>query len=153
MNYRKSVLIYGRNVARKTHLLTSFVFIHLHFLQVFSIFQNHKQIKLCVSFSLSLCLAYIRQLHMCLCRFSIIYIEDLFYVQISKRIRKKERIVVQIGFMRTKIPVKIIYLKVFIMKSTKYRMRNGKRYEERKREREYQHQHYIVENSPSVGVN
>lgn len=46
MNYRKSVLIYGRNVARKTHLLTSFVFIHLHFLQVFSIFQNHKQIKL-----------------------------------------------------------------------------------------------------------
>lgn len=38
MNYRKSVLIYGRNVARNT-LLTSFVFIHLHFLQVFSIFQ------------------------------------------------------------------------------------------------------------------
>lgn len=39
MNYRKSVLIYGRNVARNTQL-TFFVFIHLHFLQAFSIFRR-----------------------------------------------------------------------------------------------------------------
>lgn len=43
MNYRKSVLIYGGNVARNTlHALclTSFVFIHLHFLQSIFNFPN-----------------------------------------------------------------------------------------------------------------
>lgn len=41
MNYRKSVLIYGGNVARNTQL-TFFVFIHLHFLQAFSIFRPRR---------------------------------------------------------------------------------------------------------------
>lgn len=128
MNYRKSVLIYGRNVARKTHLLTSFVFIHLHFLQVFSIFQNHKQIKLSRSRSANLFRSL--SLSLRLCRYSIIYTEDLFCVQMRKQTTTKVKnntIVVQIGLMRTKIlPVKIIYLNVFIMKSAQRGMRNGK---------------------------
>lgn len=91
----------------------------------------------------------------------------------NKQANKKKRRAVlynpdlHIGLMRTEIPVKIIYLKVFIMKSTKCRMRNGKRYgredargkaREKKQSREKKESSISISiilfgNSPSVGVN